>query len=400
MADITFWTIVVVFVLAWGAPLILIVHHRMATVEARFREIRDALIVPEKPFLSPAHHYLKLFTRRSPAANATADELTSAIYAQFVQFQSWTRYAMSLSLLAVFSAAALYLLCEWTVKIMLSTSPLSPIGPVLPIEAVFALAGAYIWSLFELATRARQGNLTPDELFDVSIRYLAAVPIGYTAEFLTFDQVDGAFAFVAASFPLRDVQRWYRKRALEKMKFEDTPKLESTRAGYLSQVVDGLGPDTVARLEEIGIVTFTDLAYADPIRIMVKAGFSLRHIIQWMDHAMLAIYALDYKQKLGQNAITCALDAKEFYETHFVTVETYVNERNEVTEVMKPRERGKCQSIEKVAEGTGIPAVILGEIFGRVTIDPHVEFLAGMWYTGYAGKGRDPTPCPYHVSEA
>ena len=132
--------------------------------------------------------------------------------------------------------------------------------------------------------------------------------------------VDGAFAFIAASFPLRDLQRWLRKRALEKMKVEETAKLESTRAGYLTQVVDGLSPDTVARLEEIGIVTFADLAYADPIRIMVKAGISLRHIIQWMDHAMLAIYALDYKQKLAENAITCSLDAKEFYETHFVKV--------------------------------------------------------------------------------
>jgi len=392
MADITFWTVVVVFVLAWGAPLILILHYRMATVEVRFTEIKDALIVPGNPAGSPAHHYLKLFTRRSPAPDAKENELTSAIRAQFLKFQGWPRYTMSLTLLAVFSAAAIYLISEWTIKVMLSDSPMSPIGPVLPTEAVFALAGAYIWSLFELAVRARQGNLTPDELFDISIRYLAAVPIGYTAEFLTLEQVDGAFAFVAASFPLRDVQRWYRKRAIEKMKFEDTPKLESTRAGFLTQVVDGLGPDTVARLEEIGIVTFTDLAYADPIRIMVKAGFPLRHIIQWMDHAMLAIYALDFKQKLALNGITCALDAREFYTTHFVDAEIVDGEITKMT----PFSKADCDARKEIEKRMDVPVVILGEIFGRVTIDPQVQFLAKMWYTGYAHNQLEPADCAAH----
>ena len=320
MDNITVWTIFVVFVLAWGAPLILILHYRVATVGDRFTEIKDALIDPAQLAESPARHYLKLFTRRSPGANATATDLEHAVFAHFLQFQSWTRYAMSLSLLAAFSAGAFYLVWAWATKTFAGTSPFGPIGPVLPKEAVFALTGAYVWSLFELADRARRRDLTPDELFDVSIRYLFALPIGYVGATLSIDSVDGAFAFAASAFPLRDIRRWIRKRALEKMKLEETAKLESTRAGYLTQVVDGLSPDTVARLEEIGIVTFTDLAYADPIRIMVKAGFSLRHIIQWMDHAMLAIYALDHKQKLAGNAICSSLDAKEFYEAHFVKV--------------------------------------------------------------------------------
>jgi hypothetical protein len=437
MADIAFWTIVCVFALAWGAPVGLILYYRLATVEERFREIRDALIDPDKPAKSPALHYLKLFTRRIPAefaavtptlaAEAAApnppapapverkdesaakkkkkektqreqetEALERELNVHLLQFQSRARYTMSVSLLMVFSAAAFFLVWEWTTKVLLSSSPASPIGPVLPIEAVFALAGAYIWSLFELATRARRGNLTPDELFDISIRYLAAVPIGYTAQILDLGEVDAAFAFVAASFPLRDIQRWYRKRTLERMKFEDTPKLESTRAGYLTQVVDGMGPDTVARLEEIGIVTFTDLAYADPIRIMVKAGFSLRHIIQWMDHAMLAIYALDHKQKLALNGITCALDAREFYTTHFVTAEYEDGEIKKMT----PLPLENCDTLKAIDKRMEVPALILGEIFGRVTIDPQVQFLAKMWYTGYAHDQLEPATCPGHASEA
>jgi hypothetical protein len=62
---------------------------------------------------------------------------------------------------------------------------------------------------------------------------------------------------------------------------------------------------------------------------------------------------------------------------------------------MTPR-KVPCPAITDVANGTGITDVVLGEIFGRVAIDPHVEFLGKMWYTGYAGERRDPAPCMSH----
>jgi len=378
MDNTAVWIILLLFALAWGAPLVLIVHYRLAIVRSRFADIRNALIDGAGDGKSPAHHYLKLFTRKDPPAKATRGELEQAIYAHFLQFQSWTRYAMALGLMAALSAGAFYFVWGWTTMAVAETSPFGPIAHVLPSEAVFALTGAYIWSLYELSQRARRRDLTPDELFDVSIRYLAALPIGYMGALLSIDSVDSAFAFAASAFPLRDIRRFVRKRALEKMNVEDS-KVEPTRAGYLTEVVDGLSPDTLARLEEIGIVTYTDLAYADPIRIMVKAGFSLRHIIQWMDHAMLAIYAFDYKKKLAENAIPSALDAKEFYETHF-----------------KKHLKEQCPAITELEKRMGVPAVLLCEIFSRVAADPQVLFLDKMWYTGYPDMRPDLPQCAYH----
>lgn len=378
MTNTTAWLILFLFVLAWAAPLILMVHYRASTVRLRFNEIRDALIDRSDEAKSPARHYLKLFTRKDPAANATPDDLEGAIYAHFLQFQSWRRYAMALFLLAAFSGGALYFVWAWATQTFIETSPFGAIARVLPKETVFALTGAYVWSLYELSQRARRRDLTPDELFDVSIRYLFALPIGHLGALLSIDSVDYAFAFVASALPLRDINRFVRKRALEKMNVEDS-KAEPTRAGYLTEVVDGLSPDTLARLEEIGIVTFTDLAYADPIRIMLKAGFSLRHIIQWMDHAMLAIYAFDYKKKLAENAICCALDAKEFYKAHFEQPTTH-----------------KCPAIAALAKRMDVPPVLLGEMFARVAVDPQVMFLDKVWYTGYPADQPKFPPCAFH----
>ncbi|HSC13913.1 MAG TPA: hypothetical protein VLI71_02300 [Gammaproteobacteria bacterium] len=403
--DASVWTILVLFVLAWGAPLVLIVHYRLSAVPQRFIEIKDALIDSTDEKKSPGRQYLELFTRRetpkkteteTKAASADpsdkkkdgdpkklfpriakpTNDVEQAISDHFYQFQSWTRYAMALVLLAAFSGGALFFVWGWTTQTFFEgTSRFGTIAPILPPEAVFALTGAFVWSLYELSQRARRRELTPDELFDVSIRYLFALPIGHLGALLSIDSVDYAFAFVATALPIRDLQRFARKRALEKMNVRDS-KAEPTRAGYLAEVVDGLSPDTIARLEEIDIVSFTDLAYADPIRIMVKAGFSPRHIIQWMDHAMLGIYALPHKRKLAENAICCALDAKEFYEMHF-------------------KQHPECPAIAALVKATGVPAATLCEMFGRVAIDPQVQFLGRMWYTGYAdGKELAMEPCP------
>lgn len=405
--DASAWTILGLFVLAWGAPLVLIVHYRLSAVPARFREIKDALIDYTDEKKSPGRQYLELFTRREPEKktrtqpkDASTDpsnkkkdgylkklfpkriakpttDVEQAISDHFYQFQSWPRYAMALFLLATFSGGALFFVWAWTTQTFFEgTSRFGVISPILEKEAVFALTGAFVWSLYELSQRARRRELTPDELFDVSIRYLFALPIGHLGVLLSIDSVDYAFAFLATALPIRDLQRFARKRALEKMNVRDS-KAEPTRAGYLAEVVDGLSPDTVARLEEIDIVSFTDLAYADPIRIMVKAGFSPRHIIQWMDHAMLGIYALPHKRKLAENAICCALDAKEFYQAHFKA------------------HLGECPAIKALVKGTGVEAATLCEMFGRVAIDPQVQFLGRMWYTGYFdGKELEMEPCP------
>jgi hypothetical protein len=124
---------------------------------------------------------------------------------------------------------------------------------------------------------------------------------------------------------------------------------------------------------------------------MVKAGLSLRHIIQWMDHAMLAIYAFDYKRKLAENGICCSLDAKEFYETHFVR-----SPDENAPEKLTPLKYEHCDAVAELAKRMALPAVLLCEIFGRVAIDPQVLFLDKMWYTGYPGKRVKAPPCPSH----
>src|SRR6185436_12347941 len=103
-------------------------------------------------------------------------------------------------------------------------------------------------------------------------------------------KVGNAVAFCLSAFPLNEVRRMIRRRTLKKLG-EEAPAENPSREALLSETVDGLSLETLARLSELQITTYTDLAYADPLRIMLKTGYSLRHVLQWMDHALLAVYA-------------------------------------------------------------------------------------------------------------
>jgi hypothetical protein len=380
MVSVTSWGILILFIAAWLTPVVIIVYYRAVNVPARYAEIRDFLFSsPEGD--RPARHYTQLFLSDNPTLDEStpASVLEGAIRKHFMGYHGWPAYALPLSLLLLFSAGGLYFVWAWATQTLLNASPFGAVGPTLSKELVFALAGAYAWSLWEVCQRRQTRNLTPDEVYDIAIRYLFALPVGYSATLLSVDSVDAAFAFAVAALPIRDLNLLYRRRVLEKMKVEPVSQA-SARVGYLRDVVDGLSPATLARLEELQIVTFTDLAYADPIELMVKTGFSLRHIIQWMDHATLAIYALDHKKVLAENAIVCSLDAKEFYECHF--------EDKDVV--------GRCDFIDTLAERTKVPTETIEEIFARISADPQVLFLETMWYTGYLGKPPEPRKCPHH----
>src|SRR5207249_2582896 len=80
-----------------------------------------------------------------------------------------------------------------------------------------ALLGAFVWSLYEVLSRRKSGDLTPIELYDVVVRFITVVPIGYAFSLLVFDKVSPWLAFVVSAFPLRDIRQMIRKQALRKI---------------------------------------------------------------------------------------------------------------------------------------------------------------------------------------
>jgi hypothetical protein len=387
-------------VIAIAIVPLLTVYYRVVTVERRAEEIRIRLWDDEA-----IHAYLTLFTpceppprkpepgaRRGRAARANGDakgeqdDLDERVRQEFFGVHDWRRYGLGIGMLTFVTALTVLLAVTWADDQMRGrTTPIAHIGSTY----IMALAGAYVWSVFEMLSRIRSRNLTPDDLIEMVLRYIAAVPIGYAFALLSLEQTKDAFAFIAAAFPLREARLLFRERALKKLESQVTAAGSRVTDGRIGKTIDGIGDATVATLEDAGYETYMDLAYADPIRVMAGMGHPLRLVLAWMDECLLAVYAPALKGPLAKAGIPCALDASEFFENYCV------------------RESGtkadNAARVAALAQAVATPAPLLMDIFERVHGDPHVRFLARVWDTNaemvnehVSGKGHahgdDQTP--------
>ena len=241
----------------------------------------------------------------------------------------------------------------------------------LPSTYVMAFIGGYTWALYELISRARNGDLTPSVLIGVSFRMLSCVPIGYAFSILVTDEVAPFVAFAASAFPVRDVRLFIRRRLLRQIDTQAaTAAAAGTREALLRATVQGVSADTLARLREINITTIVDLAYADPIRILIETGIPLRPIIDWTDQCVLALYVGSKLDALAPMGIRGALEAAQFFEGQCLT-------RAEPQKVKA--NAAQDAKVKEIAQVLGTTPASTVRMLEQVAGDPHVIVLSLLW---------------------
>jgi hypothetical protein len=178
-------------------------------------------------------------------------------------------------------------------------------------------------------------------------------------------------AFAASAFPLREVSRMFRQYSTRKMLDPADPSPARPAEGHLGTSIEGLSDETLARLSELRITTVLDMAYCDPIKIMVQSGFPLPVIIDWMDQSIWALYAKDLKGDIDKCGIRCALDVCEFVDLHLIDNQGY--KKTDVVGADKVAVDALSQKI------CGQPALLIDLLF-RIYCDPHVVILRKLWY--------------------
>lgn len=396
----------VALLVLWLTPVFFIVVNYRSVVARRDR-MADALSrYPKNEGLySPGEHYLTLFgvswDQKEIDRDKREPKIKELLSSEFIRmYGSLWRYFASTGLLMIVSFFAIVIVFDGVgIGILPAYKilgfPASDIHVGKLPAVVPSLAGAYVASVVELYLRTRTGDLTPDEIDEVTMRQVLAIPLGRAAFALAGHPFEGLAAFVVPAFPLKDIMRYMRRRTLEKAGAEPSKDLGD---GPISKWVDGLSSAEIARLEELGIDTYTDLAYANPIRIMAKTGYSLRIIVQWMDHALLSIYARSYKQAFRDAGIPCALDAVEFWNAHFASEGKSDDSKADtsIAHDYKNFSNYSCSSVQAFSKKVALDGALIREIFQRVAIDPYVKFLETLWYSGYLGDRVKSPDCDGH----
>jgi hypothetical protein len=360
---------------AWMLIPSIVTQYRYVIVPTRYREIKERFLPcgsgPRAQEKSAAWYYVRL--NRPGVDPDDPVDAEGELKSQFWHFHSWWRYFVPLVIVVVLSGLMLSLSGLWIIEKLSTPADAPPSASTLigriPVPFIMALWGAFVWSLYEIWTRRKSGDLTPVEVVDVELRLVVAIPIGYAFSLLAIEPVPSLAAFAASAFPLRDVRQLIRKHALQKWSVND--QVSSTRAskGYLGEVLSGIGNDTIVRLEELNIETYFDLAYADPIRLMVKTGVPIQLVLAWIDQALLAVYAAPHKAQFELLGMPCALDVREFYLDHFGD-----------PRMPQQKDWRNDKAVVDLAASLKIPLEIMPQLLRSVTVDPHVEFLARAWY--------------------
>jgi hypothetical protein len=359
---------VVFWIVALAPPTVVLIY-RWQRVRARRDEISRVMTKAFGRKGDPANTAEQIAAREALDQNPYISDLDVA----FNRCHSPRQYVFPLLLLTVLTAAFAALGYAW-VRIQLE--PAWAGGPIarLPQVILMALAGGYVWSLYQLTSRIRSDELGPDDLYEINLGLLAAVPIGYAFSLLTLEAsgLRSFGAFAASAFPLRETSRLVQEFTIRKMLGGETARTVRPAERHLGVAIDGVSDQTLVRLSELRIVTVLDMAYSDPIRIMLNTGFALPLIIDWMDQSIWALYAGDLRGALIRHGVRCSLDVYEFVELHRLW-NACENRRGEPSGPDK-------QALDALAAAMTTDPNLLHDLFLRIYSDPQVVVLRRLWY--------------------
>ncbi|MBZ5635960.1 MAG: hypothetical protein LAO55_22755 [Acidobacteriia bacterium] len=353
-----------IFIIAGLAPLALVILYRWKEVPLRRTEIQDIMSAA----FDQGDEASKTEARAALANNPYVSDPNQT----FDRYHNGWRYVFPLFLLTTLAICYTYLGHSWVQAKLVPTIP-APLADRLPTVVIMALAGGLVWSLYQIVSRIRGGALGPGDLYEIALGLLVAVPVGYAFSLVTaeLEGVRSFMAFAASAFPVRELSRLVRQYATRRM-LESSPTTSSRPAErHLGTAIEGLSDETLTRLGELGIATVLDMAYSDPIKIMVQTGFALPLIIDWTDQSIWALYSGDLKSELNKQGIRCSLDVSEFVDMHLLDGN---GQRRTVLE--GPHK----VALDAIAGKMGVDQSLVQDLFFRIYVDPQVVVLRKLWY--------------------
>ncbi len=398
------------FIVAVIAPPLLVVIYRMRDVPLRGAEIDEMM---KAAFQNPDEA-----ARKAARAALDNNPFISDPKKTFDHCHNPWRYALPLVVLFILTVSSAYVVYSWVYYRLVAPPPASgtlatsaaPLAPAsstlattpaqsavpsspgapapktseaslpirepiparLPLVIIMALTGGYVWSVYQVFARIRASELSPGDLYEIDLGLLAAVPVGSAFSLITaeLEGVRSFMAFAASAFPLREVSRLVRQNATRKMLESSDASTTRPTELHLGTAIEGLSDQTLARLSELRITTVLDMAYCDPIKVMVQTGFPLPVIVDWMDQSLWALYVGDLKPQFDKCGLRCSLDVCEFVDLHLLDGEG--KKKAAISGSDK-------EALDALAQKMCAP-VLLQDLFFRIYVDPQVMVLRKLWY--------------------
>ena len=231
----------------------------------------------------------------------------------------------------------------------------------LPDTAMTAIAGAYLWVVNDHISRARRLDFSPSDVLWGVLRLIIAVPMGYAFAAIAAESIGPFIAFALGTFPLEALNSMLRKLAEKKLDLGASEKEERDDIIQLQ----GVNKAIVERLLKEDIATVTQVAYCDPVRLVMRSNLSFNFVTDCMNQALAWMYFQEDLQSIRSFGMRGAVEIKNL-------IDAYDDRES-------PGHEQAVAAFPKIAAAINKDEDTLQLAFREIAGDPYTVFLQGVW---------------------
>lgn len=234
----------------------------------------------------------------------------------------------------------------------------------IPNTAIAAIAGAYMWTVNDFISRARRLDFAPSDVFWGALRLVIAVPMGYA--FAVIAPPVGPFvAFAIGAFPLAKVTTMLQQLANKNLNLAATEKEAKDDIIQL----EGINKTIAERLSNEDITTVTQLAYCDPVQLIMRSNLTFNFVTACMNQALAWLYLKDELSTVRPLGVGGACE-----------ISYLITDYDDASNVHRKAAHDRAvAAFPKIASALKQDPETLQFMFRQIAEDPYTIFLSRVW---------------------
>jgi hypothetical protein len=325
-----------------------VIHHLAFGLRERKREITDLL-----DDAAVRAYFDQFYHADAARLNVAPRKYLSDIYDRRFGFRTFLLpglvYAVMLALAVLALATAVG-----------EKLPGTPTVALVPPVAAYALAGAYLWVVYDLIARYRLRNLVPSAVYYCAFRIAIIVPLAYAlaASLANYSQnLAASLAFLLGAFPTSTLFLLARRNAGKILGLTEDPT-QPEKPPELEKL-QGVNRPIAEAFSDIGVSTLVQLAYDDPIQLAMRTNLAFYFVLDLVSQALVAIYLdLDIARRYSiRGSVEASSLAARFFKN----------------------ERVANQVVAELAHELKLSEAVLAVILYQIKEDPCSKFIDAIW---------------------
>ena len=235
---------------------------------------------------------------------------------------------------------------------------------LLPNTALAALSGAYLWVVNDHISRGRRLDFAPSDVLWGVLRLVIAIPMGYAFASIASPSLGPFVAFALGAFPLEGLMSKMRQIADTKLGMA----APVTEAGDDIIRLQGVNRSIVDRLNNEDITTVTQVAYCDPLRLVMRSNLNFNFVSDCMNQALAWLYLRDDLDKIRPLGLRGAVEIRHL-----------MDDIDNVDPHAVDDHQRAVAAFPMIAKAVNQDPATLQITFRNISADPYTAFLYTIW---------------------